>query len=58
MEIYNLSGEKIYAAKLNSQSANQIDLSDSPNGIYIVKIYEGEKIRTEKNCDTVTTIKE
>jgi hypothetical protein len=55
LEIYNVLGEKIYYSKLKQQTQNgtgrasdEIDLSGSPKGIYFVKIYDGEKIYTEK----------
>lgn len=49
IEIYNGLGEKIYdSSKLNRQTANDIDLSSSPKGIYLLKIYEGVKISNKK----------
>jgi Secretion system C-terminal sorting domain len=48
-EIYNLLGGKIYSnSKFNQPTSNEIDLSNSPKGIYFVKIYNGEKFYTEK----------
>jgi hypothetical protein len=49
IEIYNLLGEKVYSdSEFIQQTSNEIDLSDSPKGIYFVKICEGEKTRFEK----------
>jgi hypothetical protein len=44
LEIYNVFGEKI----LQQQLTNEFDLSDSPKGIYLVKIHDGEKIYTQR----------
>ena len=48
IEIFNLLGEKIYATSNFIQQSNEIDLSNSIKGIYFVKIYDGEKVQTEK----------
>jgi len=49
IEIYNLIGEKVYYnSKFSSQTSNNIDLSNSPKGIYFVKIYNGKEIQTGK----------
>ena len=49
LEIYSLLGEKIFEkSDLNPQSSNEIDLSDSPKGVYMVRILDGEKIYSEK----------
>jgi len=48
VEIYNVLGEKIYSTINNKQATCNIDISQSPKGIYFVKLYDGEKIRTEK----------
>ncbi|MFH1297388.1 MAG: T9SS type A sorting domain-containing protein [Bacteroidota bacterium] len=49
LAIYNILGEIIYTAPIQKQQTlNEIDLSISPKGIYFVKIYDGEKIYTEK----------
>jgi sugar lactone lactonase YvrE len=37
VEVYNMLGEKIYTAKLNS-STSQIDLSNNANGIYLYRV--------------------
>lgn len=44
IEIYNVIGEKV----LQQQTSKEIDLSDSPRGIYFIRVYEGEKIYTRK----------
>jgi hypothetical protein len=48
IEIFNLTGEKIYSKTNNFKATNDIDISNSPKGIYFVKIYDGEKNHTEK----------
>jgi len=48
ISIYNVLGEKIYSTINNKQATYDIDLSNSSKGIYFVKIYDGEKIHTEK----------
>jgi len=45
--IVNVLGEKIYASKINS-SKTEIDLSGQPQGIYFVKIYNGQTIFNKK----------
>jgi hypothetical protein len=49
IEIYNLIGEKIYFRNNNNNlSIYDLDISNSPKGIYIVKIDDGEKIYNKK----------
>lgn len=49
IEIYNLIGEKVYSnSEFRNQTSDEIDLSDSPKGIYFVKIYNGKEIQTGK----------
>ena len=49
LEIYNMLGEKAYLAlNFRSQSSNEIDLSNFPNGVYILKLYEGTATYTQK----------
>ncbi len=49
VEIYNMLGELVYSdSKLNIQISNEIDLSSYLKGVYFVKIYEGEKINSQK----------
>jgi hypothetical protein len=48
VEVYNLTGEKIYSNTNISQSIFDIDISSSPKGIYFVKITDGEKTQTKK----------
>lgn len=43
LEIYNVFGEKVYSIPLMKQSSNKIDISDSPKGIYLLKLIKGEK---------------
>ncbi|MDP2388493.1 MAG: SBBP repeat-containing protein [Bacteroidota bacterium] len=44
LEVYNMMSERI----LQQQISNELDLSNSPKGMYFVKIYEGTKICTKK----------
>ncbi len=49
IEICNLLGEKIFASdNFIQQTSNKINLSDSPKGLYFVKVYDGEKKYIEK----------
>lgn len=49
IEIYNLLGEKVYSnSEFIQRTSHEIDLSDSPKGIYILKILEGDKNSIEK----------
>lgn len=48
LEVYNVLGEKIKFAELKQQSLDEIDISDSPKGIYFIKVYSGQKMQIEK----------
>lgn len=49
LDIYNLLGEKIYSnSGYVPQTSDEINLSDSPRGIYFVKINDGKKFYTGK----------
>lgn len=49
VEIYNLSGERIYLnSDFKQKTSCEIDISDSPDGIYFVKVYSREKTYSEK----------
>jgi len=47
IEIYNVMGENVYSEKILNRKSLLLNL-DVPNGIYFVKIYDGEKIYSEK----------
>jgi hypothetical protein len=47
LEIYNLQGEIIYQSAITNPKS-EIDLSNHTNGIYFVKIYDGQTILTKK----------
>ena len=47
VEIYNVSGEKVYD-NINNQTSKEIDLNDFANGMYFVKIYDGDNVHLEK----------
>ena len=46
--IFNILGEQIYLSELKQQTSNEIDLSDAPSGIYLVNVYNGDKIYSRK----------
>lgn len=46
IEVYNIIGNKILT--INNLSSNEINLSNTPTGIYFVKMYSEEKIYTNK----------
>jgi|GEM_PF-873797 len=49
IEIYNMLGENVYTqTNLSTSASNEIGLSNFQKGIYFVKIYQSEKICTEK----------
>jgi hypothetical protein len=49
IEIYNVLGEKLYSdSKLYQQYSSEIDLSNSPKGIYFVKVHTETEIHIEK----------
>lgn len=49
IEVYNILGEKVFiASNIKPQQSIEIDLSKFQKGIYFLKIYDGEKMRTEK----------
>lgn len=48
IEVFNLLGEKVFSTTSFIEKSNEIDLSNSSKGIYLVKIYDGEKVLTEK----------
>lgn len=49
MEIFNLSGEKIYSVpEIQNADQYEIDLSGYPKGIYLVKIVEGKNVVSKK----------
>lgn len=47
IEIYNTTGQKVYAATITEQQ-NEIDISGLSKGIYFVKINDGAKIYSKK----------
>lgn len=49
VEIYNITGEKVYSSMYFKQEiSTEINLFNSPKGMYLVKIYDGQKFRIEK----------
>lgn len=49
IEVYNIYGDKIYtASNFKQQTSNKINLSIYFKGIYFTKIFDGEKIYTDK----------
>lgn len=48
IEIFNVLGKQIFSVANTTQSKYDIDLSESPKGVYFVKITEGKNSHTEK----------
>jgi len=48
LEIYNLSGERIFSADLSMQIAVDVDLSGFSKGFYFARIYAGREIFSRK----------
>jgi len=48
VEVYNVVGELVYSETNKNKSTFDINISQSPKGIYFVKFNDGEKIMTEK----------
>ncbi len=53
IEIYNVNGQCIYHCKIKNNTIEQIDLSNHPNGIYMItlrsdKLYSSRKILLQK----------
>jgi hypothetical protein len=48
LEVYNISGDKVYVITNLRQQINEIDLSGLEKGIYFLKISEAEKVYTKK----------
>ena len=47
IEVYNVTGEIIFRSLSNNQQTD-IDLSNHSNGVYLMKIYEGQTFFTKK----------
>jgi len=47
LEVVNLLGETVYAADITSDNT-EIDLSANAQGIYFIKFYTGQTVRTQK----------
>ena len=50
MEVYTLSGTKVYAETLNRSAVSnyRIDLSGQPEGTYLLTVKSGDKLFTER----------
>lgn len=48
VEVYNLLGAKIHVSEKSKLSNYTLNLSNQPKGVYVVKIYRGEKCTTRK----------
>ncbi len=48
IEILNIVGEKIFAENIFNSSKKEINLKNISNGIYFVKVFDGEKNYTQK----------
>lgn len=47
LEVYTIHGEKLYTFEIKN-SISEIDLSNRANGIYLLKIFDGQKVFAEK----------
>jgi hypothetical protein len=47
MEIYNLLGSKVFSQELTKQET-VFDLTNKPNGIYFIRVTDGDKVLTKK----------
>ena len=47
LEVYTLHGEKLYVFEIKN-SISEIDLSNRASGIYLLKIFDGQKVFAEK----------
>lgn len=47
-EIFNLIGEKVYEKNFNQEKSIEIDISNTPCGIYFLKVSDGDKVNTRK----------
>ena len=47
IEVWNSSGQAVYFSQTSSR-LTQIDISDKPNGIYLVKVYSKDEIFSKK----------
>ena len=51
LDILAVDGKKVYEknyGKIQGQTTEQIDLSNMPSGIYLVKLMMGDEINTQK----------
>jgi hypothetical protein len=49
IEIYNLSGQKVYeASNMKKQTSNEINFAPQSKGVYLIKINDGENSYSEK----------
>lgn len=48
VEIYGMTGSKIYSGRYNESGSYEIDITSYPRGIYVVRIFNGKQTGTEK----------
>ncbi len=48
IEIYNVLGVKVYSKSTSYHTLKEIDISNEPKGLYLIKMYNGENVYTEK----------
>lgn len=49
VEIYDLTGRKIFSKNLNGRQANEeINIEGTPSGIYFIRAFDGQKSKTTK----------
>jgi plastocyanin len=48
LAIYNVQGDKIFAATKSKRTSNDIDISNFPKGMYFIKIFDGTEMSEKK----------
>ncbi|MES2132926.1 MAG: T9SS type A sorting domain-containing protein [Bacteroidota bacterium] len=48
VEVYNVLGSKVYSSPKNKLTKQEVDISQQPKGVYVVKVYQGKKCTTRK----------
>jgi hypothetical protein len=48
IEVFNMSGKRIYSDFILAKASKEVDLSKYPKGIYFIKVYKGTKSYNRK----------
>jgi uncharacterized delta-60 repeat protein len=48
VELWNVMGERVYTENISNESKKEIDIKNISNGIYFVKVFDGEKSYCKK----------